>query len=113
MFLAFKERRFAKRIIRQMLEAHSATLAENPELSGPTLYREILQRTQHIDIPDAKKILWQAEDSIDEWTAGSNDRLGFRQVVYFVVTAKYRAAGNVGSIVSFREIVYSMVPENL
>ena len=113
MFLAIKETRFAKRIVKQMLKSYSAISTENPELSGEPLYREVLLHTELADSSHVDEILSEAEDSIDEWTAHSKTGLGFRQVAHFVVMSQYRAAGNLGAIVSFKDIVYSLISEDL
>ena len=113
MFLAIRETRFAKRIARQVLKSHSAISANNPELSGESLYREVLVHTGLVDSSRVDEILWQAEDSIDEWTTHSNKGLGLRHVAHFVVVWKYRAAGSLGSVVSFKNIVYSLIPSDL
>ena len=96
-----------------MLKSHSAISARNPELSGKSLYREVLLHTDLIDPSNVDEILWQAEDSIDDWTTHSIKGLGFRQVAHFVVLSRYRAAGNLGAVVSFKEIVYSMISADL
>ena len=113
MFLAMKETRFAKRVVRQLLKSHAAIIAKDPGLSGEPLYREVLLHSTLVDPLNVDKILWQAEDSIDEWTTHSKKGLGFREVVHFVALSQYRAAGNVGTVVSFKEIVYSLVPADL
>ena len=113
MILAIKEKRFAKRVVKRLLKSYSAVSAEKPGLSGNALYREVLLHTKQVDPPRADQILQQAEDSVDEWTAGAKDGLGFRQVVHFFVMSQYREAGHVGTVVSFREIVYSLVPADL
>ena len=113
MFLAFKEKRFAKRVIKRLLRSHSAVCAKKPDLSGMALYREVLLHTKQVDPSRADQILWQAEDSVDGWTDRAREGLGFRQVVHFILMSEYRAAGHVGTVVSFRDIVYSLIPENL
>ena len=113
MFLAMRETRFAKRVVRQLLKSHSAIIAKNPSLSGEPLYREVLLHTNLVDPSRVDEILWQAEDSIDEWTTHSKKGLGFREVAHFVALSQYRAAGNVGTVVSFKEIVYSLIPSDL
>lgn len=113
MFLAFRETRFAKRIVRQLLKSHSAISGEDPGLTGEPLYREVLLHSKLVDPSRVDEILWQAEDSIDEWTTHSDKRLGFRQVAHFVVLSKHRAAGKLGTVVSFKEIVYSLISEDL
>jgi len=113
MFLAIKEKRFAKRIIKRLLESHSIVSASNSELSGQALYREILLHAEHADLSRVDQVLQQAEDSIDSWTTSDIHRLGFRHVVHFVVMSQYRAAGNIGTVISFRDVVYSMIPAEL
>jgi hypothetical protein len=60
MFLAMRETRFAKRVVRQLLKSHSAIIAENPSLSGEPLYREILLHTKLVDPSRVDEILCQA-----------------------------------------------------
>ncbi len=113
MFLAIRETRFAKRVVRQLLKSYSAVSAKNASLSGEPLYREVLLHTDLVDPSLVDEVLWQAEDSIDEWTTNSSKGLGFRQVAHFVVYSQYLAAGNVGTVVSFKEIVYSLIPAEM
>ena len=113
MFLAIRETRFAKRVVRQLLKSYSAVSAKNASLSGEPLYREVLLHTDLVDASHVDEVLWQAEDSIDEWTTNSSKGLGFRQVAHFVVYSQYLAAGNVGTVVSFKEIVYSLIPADM
>jgi hypothetical protein len=113
MFLEIRETRFAKRVVRQMLKSYSVISAKNPSLSGEPLYREVLLHTNLVDSSRVDEILWQAEDSIDEWTTHSEKGLGFRQVAHFVVASQYREAGNLGAVVSFKKIVYSMISADL
>ncbi len=113
MFLAYRETRFAKRVVRKLLKSHSAVSPKNTDLSGVSLYREALLHSKLVDPSQVDTVLWQAEDSIDLWTTHSGTRLGFREVVHFVVSSQYHAAGNLGSMVSFKNIVYSMVSEDL
>jgi hypothetical protein len=113
MFLAMKETRFAKRIARSLLKSHKAVSKENPDLSDNDLYREVLLHNQKIDPPRIDRILHQAENSVDLWTTSGVEKYGFRQVVHFVVMAEYLETGSTGSIVSFREIVYKLIPEYL
>ena len=78
MFLAIRETRFAKRVVRHLLKSHSAIITKNPGLSGEPLYREILLHTNLVDTSRVDDILWQAYDSIDEWTTHSKKGLGIR-----------------------------------
>lgn len=107
------ERRFAKRAVKRLLNLHSLVSAKNHGLSGIALYREILLHSQQIDPSRVERILRQAEDSVDEWTSPGRDGLGFREVVHFFVMSQYRETGQVGTVVSFRDIVDSLVPGDL
>ena len=113
MFLAVKEKRFAKRVIKRLLEAYSAVSADNPDLSDKALYREVLLHTQQVDPLRVDQLLLQAEDSIDEWTAPGRDELGFREIAHFFVLTQYQATGHKGTVVSFGEIVDSLIPAEL
>jgi hypothetical protein len=113
MILAFKEKRFAKRIAKDLLKSHSVVSGEKRDLSGEALYREVLLHSQEVDPSGADRILAQVEDSVDLWTTGTTTKLTFRQVVHFVVMLQYRTAGNSGAVVSFRDIVYSIIPADL
>ena len=84
-FLAFKEKRFAKRLIKSLLEPYSTVSMEKLELSGKSLYREVLLHTQQADCSSVEPILRQAESSVDRWTAPGRDGPGFREVVHFFV----------------------------
>ena len=113
MFLAFKEKCFAKRVIRRLLKSYSAVSAGNPELSEKALYREVLLHTKQVDQSQVDQILWQAEGSIDEWTACGRDELGFREVAHFFIMLQHHAAGYEGAVVSFGHIVDSLIPADL
>jgi hypothetical protein len=113
MFLAVKEKRFAKRVIRCLLEAYSVVSAEKPDLSDKALYREVLLHTQQVDPLRVDQLLLRAEDSIDEWTAPGRNGLGFREIAHLFVLTQYQAIGHKGTIVSFGEIVDSLIPADL
>ncbi len=113
MFLAMREKRFAKRIARRLLKSHSVVTAGNPNLTGIALYSEILVHSKEIGSSDVEQFLLEAEDSVDLWTTSSMKELGFRHIVHFLVMSKYKAASHVGAVVSFREIVYSLIPSDL
>ena len=113
MFRVIKEKRFAKRVIKRLLKSHSAVSVEKSDLSGKALYREVLLHTRQVEPSRVDEILRQAEDSVDQWTAPSRDELGFREVVHYFVLSQYQAAGHVGSMVSFGDIVNSLIPADL
>jgi hypothetical protein len=113
MFLAFRERRFARRVVRRLLKSYSVIRDENPDLSGEPLYREVLLHAQLAEPSSVDQVLWQAEDSVDEWTTHADRVMGLRQVAHFIVMSQFRAAGYSGSVVSFKKIVYALVPADL
>ena len=113
MFLAMKEKRFAKRAVRRLLKSHSAVSAEKPELTGKALYREVLLHTQQVDPSRVDQVLLQAGDSYDDWSDRDRDGLVFRQVVHCFVMSRYLEAGHGGTVISFRDIVCSLIPANL
>lgn len=113
MFEVARETRFAKRIVRRLLKSHRVISAGNPDLAGIALYKEILLHSKLVSADDINKVLSQSEDSADAWTSEAKNRLHFRQVVHFLVMSLHEAAGSEGAVVSFREIVYSLVPRNL
>ena len=84
MFFACKEKRFAKRAINHLLETYTAMSAENTDLPGKALYREVLLHAQQVDPLFVDQILQQAEDSLDQWTTSGRDGFGFREVAPLV-----------------------------
>lgn len=108
--LTIKEKRFAKRVTKRLLRSYAAVSVEQLELSGKALYREVLLHTQQVEPSRVDQILQQAEDSIDEWTAPGRSGLGFREVAHFFVMLKHNEAGNKGTVVSFGEIVDTLIP---
>lgn len=113
MFLAFIEKRFAKHVIKRLLETYLTVSAENPDLSDKALYREVLLHTQQVDLSRVDQMLQQAEDSIDQWTASGRGGLRFREVAHFFVLTQYQATGHKGTVVSIEQIVNSLIPAEL
>jgi hypothetical protein len=113
MLQAIKEKKFVKRLITKLLESHALVHAENSDLQGVALYRAVLLHSGVVDAEIVDQVLWQAEDSVDDWTARSTKHLQFRQVVYFVAIRQFLAQDNPGTVISMRDIIYSMVPEQL
>ena len=113
MFAVARETRFAKGIIKRLLKSHKTISAQNPELVGSALYKEVLLHSKLVSADDVDKVLSQSEDSADEWTSEARDRLHFRQVAHFLVMSLHAAAGKTGAVASFRGIVYALVPKEL
>ena len=112
-FRAMSQNRFARRIVGNLLACHAAVRAENPSLEGEALYRKVLLRSGYVTPDQIDDMLSQADDSVDEWTAPGRQKLGFRELVHFLVMQRFLASGQVGSVVSFGEIVNSPVPAEL
>jgi hypothetical protein len=112
-FRALAQNRFARRIVGKLLACHAAVRAESPSLQGEALYREVLLRSGYIAAEQLDDFLSQADDSVDEWTAPGREQLGFRELVHFLVMQRFLASGQAGSVVSFGDIVNSLVPAEL
>jgi hypothetical protein len=111
--LEIREKQFSRRAVKRLLKSHSAVSARKPGLSGKALYREVLLHNQQVHPSYVDQILRQAEDSVDEWTAPGRKGLGFREVAHFFVVSQYVAAGHVGTVVSFREVVDLLIPADM
>jgi hypothetical protein len=112
-FLALNEKRFAKRKLKELLDAYKTVLMQHPALAGNELYRAVLLYTKQVDPARVDEILSQAEDSVDQWTSPGRKAMGLREVAHFFVTAQYIDSGRTGTIVSFRELVDALIPADL
>ena len=112
-FVSLGERWFARRIVKQLLKSHAAVRASNPDLAGTALYREVLVHSGAVDPAQVNRWLLDAEDSVDEWTAGGRSELGLREVAHFLVMSRYQDEGKSGATVSFRSIVNALIPKHL
>ena len=112
-FRAMRERRYAKRQIKCLLNSYRKVNKGAVDLSGKPLYREVLLHARKADPERVDRILWQAESSVDDWTAPGREGLGFREVVHFLIHAQFKDNGRKGSIVSFGSMVNALVPGHL
>jgi hypothetical protein len=112
-WVSVKERWFARRLVKRLLESYAAVHASRPELAGVELYREVLLHSGAVDPAGVDRWLDDAEESVDEWTAPGRTGLGLREVAHFLVVSRYRDEGRPGAIVSFRAIVNALVAEHL
>lgn len=113
LYRVIREIYFAKRIAKCMLKSYTIVHAKNLSLSGRDLYKEVLLNSRQIDCRRVEQILKQVKDSTDLWTYGTLKEPGFRQIVHFLILSLYVEKGHHGATVSFRDIVYSLIPENL
>jgi len=112
-FSGFRERRFTRRIVSKLLASHAAVAARQPAPAGEALYREVLLHSGLAAESEVDDILWQAEDSIDEWTSPESGEMRLRQIAHFLVLAQYRDAGHDGMRISVKKLVYGLVPADL
>lgn len=113
MIRAFKEKQFAKRIAKRLLKSLTVISGKKPELTGKAIYREALLHSKLVDSSNVDLVLEQAENSIDLWTTSTLEGLKYRHVVHFLVMEQHRAEGHGGSVVSFRDVVHSLIPVDL
>jgi hypothetical protein len=113
MFQAILQRRFAKRVAGEVLNAYQAVRSRQPELADQALYRAVLLHTKRVDAAGVDALLEQATDSVDEWTSPGRARLGLREVAHYLAVSQYQADGHAGTTVSFRKIIDAMVPAEL
>ena len=111
--VSFRERMFARRIVKQLLKSYEAVHASRPALTGTQLYREVLIHSGAVEAGDVDRWLRDAEDSVDEWTAPGRDELRLREVAHFLVVFRHQKQGHVGAAVSFAAIVDAMIPAHL
>ena len=109
-FVVMTERQYAKRWIKRLLKSYRAVERKGLDLTGKHLYREVLLHTRQVEPSRVDHILWQAEKSVDGWTAPGRDDLGFRELVHFMLHSRYRRKG---SVISFSGLVNSLVPAHL
>jgi hypothetical protein len=112
-FPALRERRFARRFIRQLLRSYSHVHGANSDLRGRALYREVLLHSKVVGPTEVDQVLLDADNSVDEWTAPGREALGFREVAHFALVSRHRALGHAGALVSFAAIVTEMIPADL
>ena len=112
-FTASKEIHFAQHLVRHLLKSYSVVSEKNLNLSGKALYREVLLHSGRVDSSRVDLFLQQAENNSDLWTTGILKELGFRQVVHFLIISLYLSDGHLGTIVSFKKIIYSLIPSDL
>ncbi len=113
LFSAFKEICFVKRTAKHLLKSYSIVRSQNADLSGRALYKEVLLYSKKIDSQQVDLIIKQAEDSTDYWTSGDLKEPGFRQIVHFLIVSMYLDNGHQSTTVSFRDIVYTLIPADL
>jgi len=111
--LPWRERRFARRIGRELLKLYRIVSASHPDLRGRRLYRTIVISHTRVDPESAEALLDQAEESFAAWP--TQRALKFRDVVHFIAVSEFLAThGNSSWIHSDigREVA-SVIPPSL
>jgi hypothetical protein len=111
--LACRERRFARRIGRELLKLYWIVSASHPELRGRGLYRTIVVSRTRADPESAEALLDHAEESFAAWP--TRRALKFRDVVHFIAVSEFLAAhGNSSWIhANMGREVASQIPPSL
>lgn len=84
------EKRFALRTSRAVLEIYRREHSAHPELSGRELYVKVVAAFMGSDLKAASSIVRQAGESFADWPSWRDTT--FRDVVNYVVIARYRQA---------------------
>jgi hypothetical protein len=87
--LPCRERRFARRIGRELLKLYWFVSASHPDLRGRGLYRTIVISRTRVDPESAEALLEQAEESFAAWP--TRRALKFRDVVHFIAVSEFLA----------------------
>lgn len=111
--LPCRERRFARRIGRELLKLYWIVSACDPNLRGRGLYRTIVISRTRVDSESAEALLDQAEESFAAWP--TRRTLKFRDVVHFIAVSEFLASHSNSSWIhaDMRREVASQIPANL
>ncbi len=103
---------YAWHVSRRMLKLYQQVRTEC-DLTGTSLYEQVIMRWSQIDIRATAAILRHAEESFCTWPA-SHD-LRFRNVVHYVVVYEYLQSrkGNLGTQTRMGTTVARVVPDDL
>jgi YHS domain-containing protein len=86
----WREKRFAKRISRDLLHLYGVVSSSHPDLKGRDLYRKIIVMHNRTDADAAEILLDQAEESFAAWP--TRRKLKFVDVVHFVAVSEFLAS---------------------
>jgi YHS domain-containing protein len=109
----WRERRFARRVSRELLKLYRIVAASHPGLHGRDLYRKIVIARTRADPEAAEALIDQAEESFAAWPVPR--ALTFCDVVHFIAVSEFlRSHGNSPWIhVNVGREVASQIPHNL
>jgi YHS domain-containing protein len=109
----WRERRFARRVSRELLKLYRIVAAGHPGLHGRDLYRKIVIARTRADPEAAEALIDQAEESFAAWPVPR--ALTFCDVVHLIAVSEFlRSHGNSPWIhVNVGHEVASQIPHNL
>jgi YHS domain-containing protein len=90
LFFPWRERRFARRVSRELLKLYWIVSASHPDLKGRDLYRKIVIARTRADPEAADTLIDQAEESFATWPARRT--LMFCDVVHFLAVSEFLAS---------------------
>jgi hypothetical protein len=107
------EKWYARRASRELLEWYRRVRDEEPQLSGATLYQQVIVRRSGLDVKAALGILRRAEQSFCAWP--SDRDLRFRDVVLYVIIDEYLRshATDLGTQTNMGNVVARLIPSDL
>jgi hypothetical protein len=108
------EKWHAWRTSREMLRWHQRVSVAEPQLTGGSLYKEIIVRRSGLDIEAARGVVQRARQSFCEWP--SPRKLRYRDVVHYVVMDEYMRSHLTefgGTYTDMRRVVASIIPNHL
>lgn len=116
--LAWRERRFAERICRELLKLHALVSSRQPNLTGRDLYRQIVgvrigDDAAAVDAAAVDAVLDGAERSFAQWPA--DRELRFCDIVNYLAATEFLAAhrGSRWIHADMKHIVASRIPREL
>jgi transposase-like protein len=114
LFAGWREKHFAARISRELLELHRKVAAAHPRLTKHELYREIVMSRLGGTPAAAEAALTRAAESFASWPV--ERPLTFRDVVHYLAVSDYLATND--DIAEWTQenlgrVVASVVPEDL
>ncbi len=108
-----QQRRFARRVSRELLALYHAQRARGGALPARDLYREIVSVRMRVDVVGAEALLDRAEESFASWPTPR--ALTFNDVVHLIVILEFRATygGTPWIRANLAQVVTGEIPHHL
>jgi hypothetical protein len=107
------EKWYAWRTTHEMLGWYQRVRGEQPQLTGRTLYQQVIVRRSGLDDEAARGVLRRAHQRFCEWPF--ERELRFRDVVHYVVIDEYLRShlNNLGTHTDMGKVVARLIPHDL